>query len=41
MRRLWDAFAAAELVKPYRTEENLGRVRAGWPGAGPGSRAGI
>ncbi|WP_434419441.1 hypothetical protein [Nannocystis pusilla] len=29
VRRLWDAFAAAELAKPYRTEENVGRVRAG------------
>lgn len=29
VRRLWDAFAAAELAGPYRTEENVGRVRAG------------
>lgn len=29
IRRLWDAFAAAGLVQPYRTEESCGRVRAG------------
>lgn len=29
VRRLWDAFAAAGLAKPYRTEENPGRIRAG------------
>ena len=29
VRRLWDAFAAAGFVQPYRTEERLGRVRAG------------
>ncbi|WAS99350.1 hypothetical protein [Nannocystis punicea] len=29
VRRLWDAFAAAGFVQPYRTEENCGRVRAG------------
>lgn len=29
IRRLWDAFAAAGLTDPYRTEDHVGRIRAG------------